>query len=79
MVSDSGSGIDKKHIKKIFDPFYSTKSPGKGTGLGLSVCHRIIESLGGIISVQSMPDKGTTFTIILPVSKEPCNTVNQSA
>ena len=55
MVSDSGVGIDQKHLEKIFDPFYTTKSPGKGTGLGLSVCHRIIESLGGVIRVQSMP------------------------
>ena len=79
MIKDSGVGIDQKHLEKIFDPFYTTKSPGKGTGLGLSVCHRIIESLGGAIRVQSMPDKGTTFTIILPVSQESCNTIKHSA
>jgi signal transduction histidine kinase len=79
LVSDSGTGIDQMHLEKIFDPFYSTKSPGKGTGLGLSVCHRIIESLGGVIRVQSIPDQGTTFTIILPVSRESSNTIQHSA
>ncbi len=79
MVSDSGVGIDQKHLEKIFDPFYTTKSPGKGTGLGLSVCHRIIESLGGVIRVQSIPGKGTTVTIMLPVSQESYTSVKHSA
>jgi signal transduction histidine kinase len=79
LVSDSGVGIEQKHLEKIFDPFYTTKSPGKGTGLGLSVCHRIIESLGGVIRVQSIPGKGTTFAVILPVSQESSNTIKHSA
>jgi signal transduction histidine kinase len=78
-VSDSGSGINKNHINKIFDPFFTTKSPGKGTGLGLSVCHRIIESLGGIITVQSIFGKGTTFTIILPTTQKKKDTIKKTA
>ena len=79
LVSDTGSGIDQKNLNKIFDPFFTTKNPGKGTGLGLSVCHRIIESLGGIITVQSVPGKGTTFTIILPTTQENKNTISKTA
>ena len=76
---DSGVGIDQKHLEKIFDPFYTTKSPGKGTGLGLSVCHRIIESLGGVIRVHSIPGKGTTVTVMLPVSQESYTSIKHSA
>lgn len=79
MVSDTGPGIDEKNITKIFDPFFTTKSPGKGTGLGLAVSHRIIESLGGIISVQSLPGKGTTFTILLPKTQEKQNVIGKTA
>jgi signal transduction histidine kinase len=66
IAEDTGEGIGKEHINRIFDPFYTTKSAGKGTGLGLSVSLRIIESFGGKISVKSSPGKGTAFTIILP-------------
>jgi two-component system, NtrC family, sensor kinase len=66
-VSDDGCGIAKEHLDKIFDPFFTTKPPGKGTGLGLSLCHVIIERLGGYIAVTSEVNKGTTFTIRLPL------------
>jgi len=66
IAEDTGEGIGKEHINRIFDPFYTTKSAGKGTGLGLSVSLRIIESFGGKISVKSSPGKGTAFTITLP-------------
>ena len=79
VVGDTGVGIEPEHINKIFDPFYSTKSPGKGTGLGLSVCHRIIESFGGIITVQSVPGEGTTFTILLPATEENYSNIKHSA
>ncbi|KPJ61927.1 MAG: hypothetical protein AMJ42_00580 [Deltaproteobacteria bacterium DG_8] len=65
IVRDTGKGIKREHLNRIFDPFFTTKEPGKGTGLGLSVCLRIIESFRGTISVESSPEKGTTFTIIL--------------
>lgn len=63
-VSDDGPGIPESVIDRVFDPFFTTKDPGKGTGLGLSVSRRIIESMGGSISVVSSP-RGTTFTINL--------------
>ena len=65
-VSDSGMGIPKANLARIFDPFFTTKSVGKGTGLGLSVTYGIIDRLGGEISVHSVVDEGTTFTIKLP-------------
>ncbi len=66
LVTDTGSGIRKEDLGKIFNPFFTTKPPGKGTGLGLSICHRIIVKLGGRISVTSELGHGTTFTIRLP-------------
>lgn len=66
-VTDTGHGISPENIEKIFLPFFTTKPAGKGTGLGLSVTYSIIKSFGGDISVESIPGKGTSFTIILPI------------
>ncbi|MHB8174534.1 MAG: sensor histidine kinase [Nitrospirota bacterium] len=63
---DSGIGIEKEALNKIFIPFYTTKSDWEGTGLGLSVVDRVINDHGGIINVESEPGKGTTFIIRLP-------------
>ena len=65
-VTDSGIGMNEEQIQKIFDPFYTTKEIGKGTGLGLSVSISIVESMGGTITVQSMPGAGSAFTVVLP-------------
>ncbi|MBE9580274.1 MAG: transporter substrate-binding domain-containing protein [Proteobacteria bacterium] len=66
-IHDNGSGISAEHLGQIFEPFFTTKSEVKGTGLGLSVSYNIIKSHGGELRVQSEPDKGTTFTLTLPV------------
>jgi two-component system, NtrC family, sensor kinase len=65
--SDTGVGISKENLRKLFEPFFSTKKQGKGVGLGLSVVYGIIQEHGGSIHVQSEEGKGTTFAIELPL------------
>ena len=65
-VKDTGHGMDHIVMEKIFDPYFTTKSPDKGTGLGLSVAYGIVKSYGGQINVRSEPGKGTTFHVDLP-------------
>jgi PAS domain S-box-containing protein len=65
-VSDSGQGIPPEHLARIFDPFFTTKPVGEGSGLGLSICHGIIETLGGVIEVQSAIGRGTRFRVLVP-------------
>jgi signal transduction histidine kinase len=68
-VIDNGSGIPKKGLSKIFQPFYTTKPAGQGTGLGLSMSYDIVtKGHGGDIKVTSEEGKGTTFTVVLPVN-----------
>ncbi len=66
-VTDTGRGISREDLSKVFDPFFSTKKEGKGLGLGLSVVSAIIDRHKGTISAESKPGKGTIFTITLPV------------
>ena len=64
-VSDNGCGIAPALQNRIFDPFFTTKPPGTGTGLGLYVCRNLLDELGGEMTVESAPGKGSTFKISL--------------
>jgi signal transduction histidine kinase len=72
-IADSGTGIEEKNLKKIFDPFFSTKPTGEGTGLGLAVCYGIVTAHNGKIEVESNGDGGTSFLITLPTSESVTN------
>ncbi|HUO58468.1 MAG TPA: ATP-binding protein [bacterium] len=65
-VRDNGRGIPTGELKRIFEPFYSTKGFGKGTGLGLSIVKRIVDEHGGQIRVESHLGEGTVFTLLIP-------------
>ena len=67
-VSDSGTGMPDELVSRIFEPFVTTKDPGKGTGLGLFICHSIIQSHGGEITIDSREGHGTTVSISLPLA-----------
>jgi PAS domain S-box-containing protein len=66
-IKDTGIGIEPEKMNMIFQPFFTTKPAVKGTGLGLSVCHGIIKNHQGEIRVESVPGKGATFTVLLPI------------
>ena len=75
-IADDGLGIPEELLKRIFDPFFTTKPVGKGTGLGLSIVQSIVRTHGGEIQVESALGKGTTFTIMLPLTPPVQNTEN---
>jgi two-component system NtrC family sensor kinase len=66
-IEDTGIGIPSENLKKIFEPFFSTKENGDGTGLGLSISYRIVQNHGGRIVVESTPERGTVFRVFLPL------------
>ncbi|MDH4204331.1 MAG: ATP-binding protein [Desulfobacteraceae bacterium] len=69
-ISDTGPGISEENLPHIFEPFFTTKEEGKGTGLGLSLAYRIVQNHGGHIRAESRREKGTTFSIILPIGTQ---------
>lgn len=67
-VSDTGTGIEPEHLSRIYEPFFSTKPEGKGAGLGLAMVYGFVQQSGGQIFVETTPDQGSTFSLILPAA-----------
>ncbi len=70
-VKDTGDGMDRATLKRIFDPYFTTKGPKEGTGLGLAVVHGIVQALHGAITVEAAPGQGATFEVYLPRMADP--------
>jgi signal transduction histidine kinase len=78
-VADTGPGIARQELDRIFDPFYTTKAVGEGTGLGLSICFGIVERHGGAINVDSKLGEGTKFAVTLPIKVDPTRLPSERA
>ncbi|HET6765232.1 MAG TPA: ATP-binding protein, partial [Longimicrobiaceae bacterium] len=70
-VADNGHGIEREHLERVFDPFWSTKAPGQGSGLGLSLVHSIVTDHGGTVQVTGGAGTGAVFTVRLPAPASP--------
>jgi len=66
-IADNGPGIPPEQLKRVLEPFFTTKAPGQGTGLGLSTCYRIVKQHGGDLAIQSQVGQGTTVVVNLPL------------
>lgn len=74
IIADNGPGIAAGSLERIFDRYFTTKGPGEGTGLGLFVTKKLVENMGGDISVASISGRGTTFTVTLPIGRQQSET-----
>jgi signal transduction histidine kinase len=70
VVRDTGSGLDPAEVRRIFEPFYTTKSPDRGTGLGLAIVDHVVRAHGGRVIVESTPGRGTAMRVVFPVATQ---------
>jgi len=75
-VGDTGTGMEKAVVDRIFEPYFTTKSVGEGTGMGLATAHGIVNDHGGRIFVESAPGKGSVFRVLFPVLENPAEVVS---
>jgi len=66
-VQDTGHGMAPEELRRVFQPFYTTKAPGRGTGLGLAIVDHIVRAHNGQVVAESAPGQGTTMRIHLPL------------
>ena len=71
VVMDTGGGIEPDHLTQVFEPFFTTKEVGKGTGLGLATVHGIVAQSRGYVYVESVPERGSRFTVLFPAAEPP--------
>jgi signal transduction histidine kinase len=70
-VADTGVGMNEQVLARAFDPFFTTKGIGKGSGLGLSMVHGVAVQSGGVVTIESRVDEGTTVSVFLPRADAP--------
>jgi two-component system cell cycle sensor histidine kinase/response regulator CckA len=78
-VGDTGRGIEKEHLPRLFELFFTTRASGQGSGLGLSICRDIVQGHGGRIEVESEPGRGSRFTVVLPAGEPRASLVEAPA
>ncbi|MFP8876379.1 MAG: response regulator, partial [Myxococcota bacterium] len=78
-VEDGGTGIPDETLGKVFEPFFTTKAPGEGSGLGLPLLYNFVSEMGGGVSIESSPGKGTRVAILLPLAQPPPTELADSA
>jgi CheY-like chemotaxis protein/anti-sigma regulatory factor (Ser/Thr protein kinase) len=78
-IRDTGTGMPPEVMRRIFEPFYTTKAVGAGTGLGLSVCKGIMNAVGGELTVESTPSEGSTFRVYLRAAHRPSRDIAERA
>jgi signal transduction histidine kinase len=76
-VADTGVGMSGEVLRRIGEPFFTTRSSGEGTGLGVPMIHAFVRQSGGALRVESTPGAGSVFRILLPIASEPASPTDE--